>query len=172
MAATRRHAIGILEDDYRSLTDLLDRLTERQIGARGTIGDGDWSSKDLIGHLCFWEQNALEALDAWGRDQRAPIDRALAERRLSVVNAEAVAARARRSVADARRDLAVTHRRLLRVLHSVPDGEWNRPPTSRARRSLGEVLGGILGGPGGHFHHAAAHLPDLRAYVESVARRA
>lgn len=50
----------------------------------------------------------------------------------------------------------------------MPDATWDAPPTTRLRRSLGHVLGGIVGGPAGLFTHASAHLPHLRAYVESV----
>ena len=42
-------------------------------------------------------------------------------------------------------------------------------PTWRA--PLGLRVGSILGGPGGPFRHADAHLPDLRAFVSSHARR-
>jgi hypothetical protein len=166
----RLHAIAILDEGYRAASDLLERLTERQIAARRTIGGGTWSAKDLLGHLMSWERNALDALEAWRRGERAPIDRALDAHGLAGVNEEAVAALARRSVARIRSDAAETHERLIRELRSIPDAEWGRPPTPRSRRSLGERLGALLGGPGGGFRHAAAHLPDLRAYVDSVAR--
>ncbi len=167
---TKAEAIDILQAGHRAVAELIARLTGRRIAARRTIGGGDWSAKDLVAHLTFWERNALEALDAWTHAERAPIERALDERGLTAVNADAVAAGARSSVAEVLREAEDTHRRLSRAIRSISDAEWDRPPTPRSRRTLGERLGGILGGPGGGYRHAEAHLPDLRAYVGSVDR--
>jgi hypothetical protein len=70
---TRTEAIGILERERRATLELIDRLPARAITTRG-LGGGDWSPKDLIGHLESWEQHALDALDAWARGESAPSD--------------------------------------------------------------------------------------------------
>jgi hypothetical protein len=84
------------------------------------------------------------------------------------VNAENVAADRDRSSATVRRRFDDVHRRLVAEIRSMPDDTWDGPPTTRSSRSLGRVLGGIVGGPAGPFTHASSHLPHLRAYVESV----
>ena len=33
-----------------------------------------WSPRDLVGHLASWEEHALDAVVAWERGERAPID--------------------------------------------------------------------------------------------------
>src|SRR6266487_3706536 len=82
---TRAEAIRILERDRRTTLGLLQRLPARAITARG-LGGGDWSPKDLIGHLESWEQHALDALEAWARGDPAPSDVALRSAGLNALN--------------------------------------------------------------------------------------
>jgi hypothetical protein len=84
------------------------------------------------------------------------------------VNADAVAADRERSADTVRSRFDDVHRRLVAAIRSLPQAIWDAPPTTRSRRSLGHVVGGIVGGPAGPFAHASAHLPHLQAYVESV----
>ena len=106
-------------------------------------------------------------MNAWRNGEPAPIQRALRLHGLNAVNAETAADRDRSS-ATVRRRFDVVHRRLVAEIRSMPEATWDAPPTIRSRRSLGHVLGGIVGGPGGPFAHGSSHLPHLRAYVESV----
>src|SRR3989442_9926668 len=96
MTETREEAMSILDDGQRAVRELIGLLPARALTAPG-LGGGGWSPKDLIGHLASWEEFALEALEAWGRDERAPIDRDLATRGLNTVNADAVATKAKLS---------------------------------------------------------------------------
>ncbi len=165
---SRSGALRTLEEEHESVRELVERLRDQDFTRAATIGGGDWSAKDLLGHLTSWEEHALEALMAWRRGDPAPIQRALRLHGLNAVNAENVAADRNRSSATVRRRFEHVHRRLVAEIRSTPDETWDAPPTARSRRSLGRVLGGIVGGPGGPFAHASAHLRHLRAYVESV----
>jgi hypothetical protein len=89
---------------------------------------------------------------------------------LTAVNREAVARRTGRSYAIVRRGFDEVHRELLDALRTIPPELWDAPATTRSKRSLGEKIGGVLGGTGGGYHHAASHLPDLRAFVAQHAR--
>lgn len=172
MALSQQEALRILEQEHRSVRELIGRLSPAAFERPATIGGGDWSAKDLLGHLTSWEQHALEALEAWSRGQPAPVDRALRERGLNAVNAETVAAGRSRSPSSVRRRFDEVHRLLVTEIRALSAATWQAPPTARARRPLGDVLGGIVGGPAGPFAHASAHLRDLRAFVESVERPA
>ena len=165
---TKREALTILERGHREVMRLIDDLPPRALTTTG-IGGGAWSPADLIGHLAAWEGFALGALDAWARRERAPIDIALDERGLNGVNAEALAeASSLKPTALIERSLE-THAALVAAVRAVPADRWVRPPSTRGR-PLGLRVGSILGGPGGPFRHADAHLPDLRAFVSSRAR--
>ena len=166
---TKREALAILASGHREVGRLIDRLPPRALSTTG-IGGGAWSSADLLGHLAAWEGFGLDALHAWGRRERAPIDVALNARGLDGVNAEALAEATARTPARRRKGYLDTHVALVAAVRAVPADRWVKPPFSRGR-PLGLRLGSILGGPGGPYRHADAHLPDLRAFVATLARR-
>jgi hypothetical protein len=166
---TKREALTMLERGHREVMRLIDELPPGGLTTTG-VGGGAWSPADLVGHLAAWEGFALGALEAWARRERAPIDIALDERGLNSVNAEALAeASSLRPTTLIKRSLQM-HAALVAAVRAVPADRWVRPPTTRSR-PLGLRIGSILGGPGGPFRHADAHLPDLRAFVSSRARR-
>ena len=166
---TKREALTILERGHREVMRLIDELPPRALTTTG-IGGGAWSPADLVGHLAAWEGFALGALDAWARHERAPIDVALDERGLNAVNAEALAEAASLRAVRAHPTLARDAAALVAAVRAVPAYRWVQPPWTRGR-PLGLRVGSILGGPGGPFRHADAHLPDLRAFVPSRTRR-
>lgn len=161
---TRRRAIRILEEGHAAVHELLDRLPPRALSRPG-LGGGDWSPKDLVGHLESWEEYAIDALDAWAVGKGVPIDGELWSKGTSRVNVEAVARKASRSAREMGRHAERTHAELIRRLEAMSDVRWKAPGTPRGRKSVGARLGGILGGPEGDFRHAEAHLKDLRAFV-------
>ena len=167
MALSKREALRILEAEHQAVSELIGRLGPDDFTRPATIGDGDWSAKDLLSHLTSWEQHALDALDAWGRGEPAPVQRPLRAKGLNALNAETLAADRSRSPSSVREWFDDVHRRLVAEIQALGAATWRSPPTARARRPLGDVLGGILGGPDGPFAHASAHLDDLGAFVES-----
>jgi Arc/MetJ-type ribon-helix-helix transcriptional regulator len=158
----RREAIRLLQADRRAIEAALAHLSARQLAAPG-LGGGEWSPKDLLGHLESWEEHAMRALDAWSRGEPAPIDLALRSEGLTNINAEEVRRKAGRSVAKALSSSSGTHDALVAAIRSIPDPVWEAPPTRRSRTPLGVRLGQILTGPVEPFRHDQAHLGDLRA---------
>ena len=75
-----------------------------------------------------------------------------------------------RTPAQRRKGYEQTHAALVAAVRAVPADRWVKPPFTRGR-PLVLRLGSILGGPGGPYRHADAHLPDLRAFVATYARR-
>lgn len=172
---TRRQAIRRLRAEREEVLELLGRLPARALSRPG-LGGGEWSPKDLVGHLESWEEHALGALEAWSRDEPAPIDRRLRTQGLTAVNRGEVDRKSRRSVAAALGSAAATHDRLIAAIEGTPDRVWNAPATSRGRVPLGHRVGQILIGTRDPFAHDSAHLKDLRAFVaehdRAVSRRA
>jgi hypothetical protein len=159
----------MLEQQRREVRSLLDRLPSRALSRRG-LGGGEWSPVDLIGHLESWEEHALRAIDAWSHGSVAPINREVRRIGVNSVNAAEVERKAGRSAAAASASAAATFERLLLTIGAISDDRWEAPPTARSRRTLGERVGSILGGPGGGFTHDQAHLPSLREFVERFGR--
>lgn len=166
---TRRAAIARLRAEREEVLELLGRLPARALTRPG-LGGGEWSPRDLLGHLESWEEHALAALDAWGRDEPAPIDRALRTQGLTAVNLAEVRRKSRRSGRATQASAAVTHERLIATIEGLSDRAWRSPATSRGRVALGHRLGQILVGTRDAFAHDSAHLKDLREFVEANGR--
>ena len=162
---SRADAIRILTEQRREVLALLGGLTARARTRRG-LGGGEWSAKDLLGHLESWERHAIDALAAWDRGEPAPIDAALRADGVHEVNRRAVAAQARRSYASIATSAADTHLALIDAIRGITDERWSAPASPRGRKPLGHRLGQILVGAD-LFAHDRAHLRDLRSFVEA-----
>lgn len=162
---SRKEAVRILDQGRAEIDALLARLSPRDL-TRSGIGGGEWSPKDLIGHLDSWEQHALDALAAWARGEPAPIDEQVYSRKTSDINAEGVERKTKLSYAKVRHSADETHAALLAAIRGMPERRWVEPATPRGRKPLGHRLGVILGGPSGLFRHAEAHLKSVRGFVE------
>lgn len=167
---TRRKAMRIVDVEMREVFALYDRLPPKARTTRG-LGGGDWSPKDLLGHLESWQEIALETLDAWDEGHGPEIDRVIWSTSTSAFNQEMVGRKDSRRAADQRRRAEATHERLMARFESISDARWRRPGTERGRTAVGKRLGDLLGGTPGPFRHAGAHLPQLRAFVQERARK-
>jgi hypothetical protein len=164
---TRREAVRLLVRQRRETLALVDRLPRKALTTPG-LGGGEWSPKDLIGHLASWEEYALDALDAWGRGERAPIDALAWSVSTARINTQNVERKAAWSVPEVRREAQRTFEELVAAIDGMKDVRWRGPATARGRKPLALRLGGILGGRG-PFLHDESHLPSLRAFVERYA---
>jgi hypothetical protein len=166
----RDEASAILREGQERLDGLLDGLTEAELVRPATIGGGDWSAKDLIGHMALWEEIALVTIDAWLGGRKPRIEEAFTPGDTDALNAWNHERKLAWPAERVRADSGETHRRLLSSIDGMTDDDWAtpRPFEGDEQEDLGSELGGVLGAPGRAFGHAFAHLPDLEAYVRSV----
>ncbi|GEM_PF-652706 len=169
---TREEAIAIFEAERSELDTLFARLSDAEMTLRATIGGGDWSAKDLMGHIAFWEELAAQALADWRSRRRPGVEEIFDAGRpgtdaANARNQEHTASQPLKEVSQ-RADAA--HRAIIEAIQGLTDDEWQaEPPYPDAHEAtLGELLGAVLWGPAGPFRHASAHLDDLRSYVESL----
>jgi hypothetical protein len=171
---SRDEAVRTLDEGRARVGELLSGLSEAELTKPATIGGGDWSAKDLIGHLAFWEELALEAIEQWRAVRTPRVETGIfaqGSEGIDRANAEAVARKAEWSLEEVRSRAEDTHRTLLAEIESMSDEEWTANafyPTER-RKHLADLLGSVLGAPKQPFGHASAHIPDLEAYVGSLA---
>ena len=163
--ATRQEAIDTLERGHAEIRRLTKQIPPHWM-ARPGVGGGEWTPKDLLGHLCFWEEKVLEALASWDAGERAPIDREIYPfdrgdqrgRCSGAVEAHArsgapgLGQRARGADQGPQRDVG------------RPLGE---PGDASGRKSLGHRMGQLLVGRG-PFEHDDAHVKDLKEFVEAI----
>jgi hypothetical protein len=172
MPTSPEEAMAVLAEGDAAVGALLAKLTDEQMDVPGSIGGGEWSAKDLLAHLAFWERLALEALDDW-RGGRKPGVEAVFEGGAEGVDEANAGNHARwrsEPVSAVRAEAREVHERLARAIAAATD-EWRAKAfyeTAR-RQTLGELLGGVVGAPKRPFGHAFAHLPDLETYVGMLA---
>ena len=160
---SRELALGVLRDGHQQVLALIDGLSRAQM-ARPGLGGGDWSVKDLLGHLTSWEEHALDALDAWSEGRAVPIYEMLGSLGIDGVNQRTFEEKSGLSYAEVLLNFATIQERLLRTIGGMSDEIWRLVPIPERNRTLGSELGGILSGHG-DFDHAAVHLPDLQTWV-------
>jgi len=160
--ADRRQALEELRQDRLRTNELMDAMDAAAYATAG-VGGGDWSPKDVIGHLESWEQHALDAIAAWGADERPPIGVALETLGTDEVNRREAARKAALPVEEVLTSAAATHRALLEAIEAVSDEWWHAP--ADADRTHGQRIGAILGGELGLFRHDPDHHKDLGAFA-------
>ncbi|HEX2267499.1 MAG TPA: DinB family protein [Actinomycetota bacterium] len=175
---SRQEAVSIIEEGHARLHELLDLIPEADLVRESTIGGGEWSAKDLIGHIATWEEMALRSLDEWRRREIPWVEQehgpfgGPGNEAVDAINAQAVEEKRRLSLNDVRRGAQEIHQRLVTEITALSDEEWRAKtfyPTEGGRRNrLVTLLGAVLGAPKGPFAHAFAHIPDAEAFVASL----
>ena len=165
MNETPAAAAAILSQGSERLDALFSELTAHAAEARGTIGGGTWSARDLAGHVATWEEVALRT-SADVREGRPPGIRSIVtdEASLDRFNAAEVERKASIGWEEALTSFRTTNARLVATVEAIsaPGGEGDRP------RTLGEQVGSSTGAPQAPFRHAWAHLRDLEAFVHAA----
>jgi hypothetical protein len=161
---TRADAIRMARDDRERTLALLAALGADALTMPG-LGGGEWSPKDLIGHLESWEEHALGALDAWERGEAPRIGGQLRSIGTDELNRREVERKAGRSLEDLRSSAAATHQRLLARFEALSDARWSEPALPGEEHTVGGRLGSILGGELGGFRHDPDHWSDLEAFA-------
>jgi hypothetical protein len=160
---SRTEAIEMLRADRTRTDALLAGLAPADMERTG-LGGGDWTPKDLVGHLETWEQHALDALAAWDRGEVAPIGVALDTLGTDEVNRREVERKASMSTESVATSAAATHERLLDALAALDDDRWTANPEPDDDDTIGRMVGGILGGTQGLFRHDPDHWRDLETF--------
>jgi len=161
---TRADAIRMAREDRERTLSLLDGLAPEALTTIG-LGGGQWSPKDLIGHLESWEEHALGALDAWDRGESPRIGGQLRSIGTDELNRMEVERKAERGLADVLASAAATHAHLLERFEELSDQRWAEAPLPGDEHTVGGRLGSILGGQLGGFRHDPDHWTDLEAFV-------
>jgi hypothetical protein len=173
-APTRDEAIATIEAGDTAIGALIRELTDEQMIEPKTIGGGDWSAKDLLGHLAFWEELALEALEDLRAARKPAVEDAFARDAEGVdeLNARNQETTSQQSLTEVLARIAAAHTGIIEAIRTMSDDEWTAkvPYKAERRETVGQMLASIVGAPKRPFGHAFAHLPDLAAYVASVRR--
>jgi DinB superfamily len=167
---SQAEALAVLQEGQSQLQELLGSLSDDDLVRPATIGGGEWSAKDLIGHVAFCEEIGLVTIEAWLRGERPPIEATFGSGNVDEQNAANQERKRSWTLTRVRADSDETHRRLVASIQALSGEQWMtpRPFQGDQPEHLASELGGVLGAPGRPFGHAFAHLPDLEAFVDTV----
>jgi hypothetical protein len=178
-APSRREALATLRQGQDRVAELLAQLSDDQLVEPATIGGGDWSAKDLIGHIAAWAEVAVEALAEWRRGQMPWVERPdgpmSGSDQVDAFNARSVEEKRALGLGEVAQGAQASHRALVAAIEGMTEEEWRSkawyPIPSGHERTLADLLGFLTAAPKRPFGHAFAHLPDLEAYARSAASR-
>jgi hypothetical protein len=131
----------------------------------GTIGGGEWSLRDLVGHIMSWEDLALGAISAAVADQPLPLPGG----DIDEVNRAMVARQGELPLEELRQRAIRTHVQLIRAISELSPATWVMPVRvpGDPPMALEELVGRLLGAEDHPFGHLTAHLGDLRSFAEA-----
>jgi len=162
------------QDETPSKADLLTALADAQAQFDAAIAGlddaalvepgvvGEWSIKDLIGHVAAWEQLVIESAEQWRTGEAIPTPTWTSA---DEFNARDAARKSDWTLDAVRADAAETRHRLQAVLAQITDEEWSRPVVIGDReRPGGAWIAGALNGDEGPGTHAAEHARQIHAW--------
>ena len=122
---TRGEVLNLIRTGRAELEAALGRLDVARLETPGLAG-GDWSAKDLMAHVTFWESLMIARLGGpkpaveWAGD-------------VDSTNAAVYAANRSRSLADVRHDFDAVHQDLVARVERLSDDELNSAASARSR---------------------------------------
>ena len=141
-------ALEQLEASWRGLTEALAGIPEERLAEPGAVRE--WSVKDLMGHIAFWDEQALLAAERHLAGQPpavVPDVQAMSERE--------AAARAGRTPAEQRAEMERAHELIVALLES-------RPPLDPSAVGLCGCMEEST------YQHYDEHAAQIRAWRERV----
>lgn len=128
-----------IDTRWRNLQQAFEGIPESRMSETGVCGE--WSAKDLLGHIAFWDDMSVAALEAQAAG--TPIGSV----EYQALNDESAAERSGWSIDQARKEIEAAHERRLNALSKHPE-------------LATEVWGGS--DAGGHYDEHAAQIQEWR----------
>jgi hypothetical protein len=151
-----------LIDGIKAGREQLERLWAGLDEAQMTRRPGpqsDWSVKDLIAHLTYWEQFAIDLIEL-SSNGGEPVPDSDGD----TINARVLAANYDRSLADIQSDFARSQQAFETLVTRLSDAELNAMP--RFKWDYNQTIGELLASES--YQHYTDHVPDLQAYVDTL----
>ena len=124
--------------------------------------EGDWSLKDVIVHIAFWEGRAVKRLQAVARGKTPTPHPVIKNLDTDDANAWIYDQNEHRPLAEVQAEEQATYQELLATLESVSDSDLFTPgrfPWLDSGLALWETL------PSNSYGHYEEHIPPLQAWL-------
>jgi len=150
----RQQLLQKLDKAWTELTESYAGLSDGQLTEPGVMGD--WSVKDILAHVTWWEEEALKHLPLIIKEGRPP---RYSTRYGGIDTFNALMAERRRdlSLADVLHQQQAIHRQLIDYLQRVPEEQFTRETRFRHRLRLDT------------YSHYPQHAKAIREWRERLA---
>lgn len=149
----RRQLLERLETTWSTLNESYAGLPDARLEEPGVVGD--WSVKDVLAHVTTWEEEALKYLPVIAAGNRTP--RYASVGGIDAFNARESERKRSLSIAEVKRELYETHRRLIEFIEGAPEDQF-RTETRFRRRLRYDTYG--------HYPEHAEAIREWRERVE------
>lgn len=129
----RRQLLKRLDIAWNAFTDSCAGLSDAEMMEPGVTGA--WSVRDILAHVTTWEEEALKHLPLI-LEGGTPPRYSVAYGGIDAFNARMTEQKRGLSLAEVRRELHETHRRLIDFIHAAPADQHSRETRFRHRLRL------------------------------------
>jgi hypothetical protein len=129
----KQKLLNKLEEAWTAFQESYAGLTEEQLVEPGVTGD--WSVKDILAHVSWWEEEALKHLPHILQGGRPPRYSVLYGG-IDAFNARMTEQRRSLSLSEVLRSLEDTHRRLVEYVQTAPEEQLSSETRFRRRLRL------------------------------------
>ena len=150
---TKQEMLKRIQKEREAFEAVLEGLTPEQMTAPGVMGE--WSVKDILGHMAMWESRLVTILYSNERGVSPKMLQGQAE--VDRVNAESYAEQRERALDRVLADFHAVHAQLLKRLDKLTDRDLSDP--KRFKWMEGEPLEKLVAGD--TFEHYAEHRPMI-----------
>src|SRR5436309_2959630 len=119
----RQQLLQKLDKAWAEIKESYAGLSDSQLTEPGVMGD--WSVKDILAHVTWWEEEALKHLPLIIKEGRPP-RYSTQYGGIDAFNALMTERRQDLSLADVLQQQDETHRQLIEYIHSVPEEQFTR----------------------------------------------
>ena len=157
-------AIAILKEGHSKMLTLLEAIPKKDL--ERPLGTGEWSIKDLVGHIASWEELAIKALREWRERKPLTVHGIVGvQGGVDSFNSDEVDKHRKESAEEVLERASTVHQKLLSEISAVDPDMWVDPPyyETKRPRTLGGTVGAITGGKArGDFGHVFDHIDDFQ----------
>ncbi len=129
----KQQILDKLEQAWGEFTDSYTGLTDEQMQQPGVMED--WSVRDLMAHISWWEEEALKHLPTILAGRRPP-RYSVTYGGIDAFNARMTEQRSTLALEEVRRRLVETHARLLEYVRTIPEEQFTTETRFRRRLRL------------------------------------
>ena len=129
----KQQILDKLEQAWGEFTESYAGLTDEQMQQPGVMED--WSVRDLMAHISWWEEEALKHLPTILAGRRPP-RYSVTYGGIDAFNARMTEQRSTLALEEVRRRLVETHARLLEYIRTIPEEQFTTETRFRRRLRL------------------------------------